>query len=201
MFTLFIQTWTSIIGASVCVTLDCTFAIFSTIVKMELHLLKEKFKTMDFSSTNKQIKYELKKNMELYDNIVKITFAIQKIFNYVLLSTFINSIILICLTGFLSTHTVIDEQADLSEKINYVYTLGYFGYLLFQVSVYCYYGHQIMTESSDINEAIYLSNWYVSDKFIQKDLIILRERLKRPIIFKAGNIFPLTFPTLIQVPC
>lgn len=70
-FTLFVQSCSSTIGASLAVTVDCTFAIFCTIAKMELHLLKENFRTMHFSRTNKQIKFELKKNMLLYDNILK----------------------------------------------------------------------------------------------------------------------------------
>nr|QXE93268.1 odorant receptor 42 [Eucryptorrhynchus brandti] len=126
--------------------------------------------------------------------------AIEKLFSYGVLGQFFSSIIVICFTLFHLISPSMDEESDPLARYSYLTScLAYLMCMLAEVSIYCIYGQGVLTESSDINQATYLSNWYVSNIHAKKDLIMLRERAKRPIILTAGGLFPLTLETLVKI--
>ncbi|KAJ8979417.1 hypothetical protein NQ317_002197 [Molorchus minor] len=78
--------------------------------------------------------------------------------------------------------------------------LGRMTYLLamvYQISMYCWYGHDLMESSNQITEACYLSDWNNCSLKVKKSLIIMMERAKVIVTVKAGNIFTLNLPTLV----
>ncbi|XP_076273812.1 odorant receptor Or1-like [Rhynchophorus ferrugineus] len=146
-----------------------------------------------------RIKSDIKRNVSFHVELIRATEIIEDIFSYGILSQFAASISVICFTGF-ELILFSPDTSNYFMLITYgLHLLSYMACMVVQVSIYCSFGHNVMTESSDIGQALYLSNWYMSDLSIRKELLILMERVKRPIILTAGKLFPLTLSTLTMI--
>ncbi|XP_049821496.1 odorant receptor 30a-like [Aethina tumida] len=75
----------------------------------------------------------------------------------------------------------------------------YFMTMMCQIAMYCYFGHNIMTSSSEITTACYMSNWLNFSVKVRKMLILIMERAKRPLIITAGRYFILNLATLMAI--
>jgi hypothetical protein len=75
----------------------------------------------------------------------------------------------------------------------------YFLCMMWQVGMYCWYGHVVMTTSDKIGRFAYISNWYESDLAIRKNLSIFLERTKRPVTLTAGKFVTLSLATLTSI--
>ncbi|RZF34716.1 hypothetical protein LSTR_LSTR015073 [Laodelphax striatellus] len=67
------------------------------------------------------------------------------------------------------------------------------------INFYC--GERLTSTSNEFQNDLYCSHWYVSSVKVRKMFIIVAECQKKPIIFKAGSIVPITlrsFVTAVQ---
>ncbi|XP_036329785.1 odorant receptor 94a-like [Rhagoletis pomonella] len=64
--------------------------------------------------------------------------------------------------------------------------------MVLQIFIPCFYGNEIITYSSDLNNAIYSSNWTQCSPRIRKYLVIYMEMLQRPVRVRAGNFFDIS---------
>nr|QXE93211.1 odorant receptor 30 [Eucryptorrhynchus scrobiculatus] len=194
------QTSCTIIAVATTATIDILFATMCSIACTEIRVLKYNLENLDYSALDLLVKNELRRNIILYDEILNATEAIEKLFSYGILGQFFSSIIVICFTLLHLISPSTGEESDPLARYSYLTSCGtYLMCVMTEVSIYCIYGQAVLTESSDINQATYLSNWYVSNIPARKDLIMLRERAKKPIILTAGGLFPLTLETLVKI--
>nr|QXE93256.1 odorant receptor 30 [Eucryptorrhynchus brandti] len=200
MLTYLAQTSFATTAAVTTAAIDSLFATMCSIVCTEIRVLKYNLGNLDYFAPDLLVRNELRRNIILYEEILNASEAIEKLFSYGVLGQFFSSIIVICFTLFHLISPSMDEESDPLARYSYLTScLAYLMCMLAEVSIYCIYGQGVLTESSDINQATYLSNWYVSNIHAKKDLIMLRERAKRPIILTAGGLFPLTLETLVKI--
>nr|XP_023026247.1 odorant receptor 94a-like [Leptinotarsa decemlineata] len=113
----------------------------------------------------------------------------QNTFSTAIFIQIIVSVVAICFTGFVMLDVSLGSPQFMSSFV-------YMNAMFIQILLYCFFGHSIMTNSEDVNLAMYMSNWYISEKSVRKTFIILMERCKAPIIFTAAKIFPVNLVTL-----
>nr|CAH7768947.1 unnamed protein product [Callosobruchus chinensis] len=64
----------------------------------------------------------------------------------------------------------------------------------------CFVGFQLMVVSIGISSSYYSTNWYDAyPSNIRSYLFLIMERTKRPLIVRAGGVFPLSLSTLMSV--
>lgn len=59
--------------------------------------------------------------------------------------------------------------------------------ILYQIYRYCTKGDEVTQHSKAIFNAVYESNWIVTDKALQKSFLFIIMRAQKPIRFTAAN--------------
>ncbi|OWR46983.1 putative odorant receptor OR10 [Danaus plexippus plexippus] len=99
---------------------------------------------------------------------------------------------IICIIG-LRISIVEPRSVQFFSMLNYMVTM------LSQLFLYCWCGSHLTTKSEELREWLYQCPWYNQDPRFRKSVFIAMERMKRPIIFKAGHYIPLSRPTFVSV--
>ncbi|XP_044258925.1 odorant receptor 94a-like [Tribolium madens] len=177
------------ITASINSTIDILTWKLITIAAVQFDILKRKLRNLDFNLEAKLLQIQFKNCVKHHKEIVNYIKTVEQTFSKGIFFQFFASVIIICFTGFLIIITPV-------LSMQFLYLILYFTCMLSQVAIYCWYGHYVMTTSKEIGQDFYMSNWYESDVAIRKDLIIFMERVKKPIMFTAGNFITLSLITL-----
>nr|AQN78457.1 olfactory receptor 55 [Meteorus pulchricornis] len=74
----------------------------------------------------------------------------------------------------------------------FTYISFYLSCMLSQIFLYCWFGNEVITESSDIYLAIYEMNWPDLSLNTKKDLLIIMARSVYPIEFTSGHVVTLS---------
>ncbi|XP_041989062.1 odorant receptor 94a-like [Aricia agestis] len=96
--------------------------------------------------------------------------------------------------------TSVYKMADLNPaSVEFVSMTTYMFCILTEIFVYCYYGSELTNESDMLTNAVYFMDWLEISPLDRKKIIILMERVKRPIVPIAGNLIPLSNVTFVKV--
>lgn len=68
-----------------------------------------------------------------------------------------------------------------------------------EISLNCYFGSQLRSESDGISLAIYASRWMDRNEKCKHAIRILMKRSARPMATYAGGVFELSLPTFVGV--
>ncbi|KAG5877728.1 hypothetical protein JTB14_037178 [Gonioctena quinquepunctata] len=181
-----------VISAVTNTTIDIFTCQYIMIVVGQLKIMKKHLSSIDYGSNNIEVKQDFAKNVDLHKAIIRFTEVMEKTFSIPLFIQFMISIITICFTAFM----LLEVPSDSTQFINLV---AYLNVMFLQVLSYCLFGHILMTNSENINEAIYMSNWYLTTGSIRKSLLIMMERCKKPIILTAAKVLPLNLMTFTWI--
>ncbi|GLV43394.1 Odorant receptor 71a [Carabus blaptoides fortunei] len=83
-----------------------------------------------------------------------------------------------------------------AKSLKFLAIVWYLLAVMFQISCYCWNGHQVIVQSSGIGESCYNMDWYRCSIRVRKTIFIIMERCKKPIQMTAGNFFVLSIETL-----
>ncbi|KAL4713017.1 hypothetical protein ACJJTC_014651 [Scirpophaga incertulas] len=75
------------------------------------------------------------------------------------------------------------------------YTVGQ----VFQLFMLCWHANEVFVESYAVDRGVYDSDWWKSNVFIRKHLLLLAGKLNQPFILTAGPFSKLTVLTFISV--
>uniref|UniRef100_R9PST7 Odorant receptor n=1 Tax=Dendroctonus ponderosae TaxID=77166 RepID=R9PST7_DENPD len=174
--------------------MDCLFTKHTVIATTLFRILRKKIKDLHYNTNEgeRPLENRIKHCVRYYNEIIKYVSAIENIFAYGILVQFMCSAIVICLTGF-QLLVVASESGQSGLLVVYLFCM------MFQLVLYCWYGHMLMEESNRITEACYAINWHEMKIGQQKMLITIMERAKKPIALKALGIFRLNLSTLMTI--
>ncbi|KAI8425345.1 hypothetical protein MSG28_007108 [Choristoneura fumiferana] len=102
------------------------------------------------------------------------------------------SVAIICIIG-LRISIVEPGSMQFISMLNYMMTM------LSQLFLYCWCGNQLTIRSELLRDVMYLSPWYEQSNPFRRLLWVAMERMKRPILFKAGHYIPLSRPTFVLI--
>nr|AGK90017.1 olfactory receptor 10 [Helicoverpa assulta] len=102
------------------------------------------------------------------------------------------TVAIICNIG-LRISIVEPNSVQFFSMVNYMVTM------LSQLFLYCWCGHELTIRSENLREWLYQCPWYEQDTKFKRALFIAMERMKKPIIFKAGHYISLSRPTFVAI--
>ncbi|KAJ8948643.1 hypothetical protein NQ318_022710, partial [Aromia moschata] len=194
------------VSAYVNSTIDVLVYMLITIATALIEILKINLVKIQYDEEN--AKKQFNENVFLHYEILRFVSVIEDTFSIGILSQIFASVLVICFTGF---QMIIVSIIDINSELKLIYlirslmfllkvynsylSLIYFMCMMCQVALYCWFGHYLIASSDAIIESIYMSNWYESDLSLRRSILIFMERCKKPIILKAGYLFPLSLET------
>ncbi|XP_049878064.1 odorant receptor Or1-like [Pectinophora gossypiella] len=102
------------------------------------------------------------------------------------------TVLIICIIGL--------QLSNLdSNSVQFVSMVTYMTTMLSQLFLYCWCGQELTIRSERLRELLYQCPWYQQDTRFKRSLWIAMERMKRPIIFRAGHYIPLSRPTFVSI--
>ncbi|KAJ0173797.1 hypothetical protein K1T71_010946 [Dendrolimus kikuchii] len=102
------------------------------------------------------------------------------------------TVAIICNIG-LRISIVDHHSVQFFSMINYMVTM------LSQLFLYCWCGNELTIRSEDLRVSLYECFWYEQSISFRRNLWIAMERMKRPLIFKAGHYISLSRPTFVAI--
>ncbi|XP_023311847.1 odorant receptor 94a-like [Anoplophora glabripennis] len=127
-----------------------------------------------------------------YDEALNLVKHIELTFSKGIFVQFFCSVMAICFTGF--QIIVIPFRS-----IRFVLLVAYLLVMMWQVAMYCWYGHNVMDSSDQVTSACYKTRWDKCSVEVRKSLMIVMERAKKLATIRAGNFFTLNIPTLMTI--
>ncbi|XP_049866134.1 putative odorant receptor 19b [Pectinophora gossypiella] len=96
--------------------------------------------------------------------------------------------------------TVIYRMSIVSPtSVPFLFLVGYFLILQFQVFLYCFYGELVKYESSFIVDSAYKSDWRLLSPSFRRQLLIAMARWSIPITPTVSGVVRLSLSTFVMV--
>ncbi|KAJ3658584.1 hypothetical protein Zmor_010315 [Zophobas morio] len=150
--------------------------------------LEDKLNKSKFSCSNKH----LESCINHHKNILWFIDEYEECFSWSIFCQFAGSMFAVCFC-YISLTLV---------PLNSVEAITYFVLIFnlsFQILFYCHYGTLLYEENNDLINAIYMGPWYKYNVEIRKNLLIIMERSKRPLLITAGKVVDVTVRTFVSV--
>ncbi|XP_043484607.1 odorant receptor 49b-like [Leptopilina heterotoma] len=146
-------------------------------------------KTVIFSRKEAKI---IKKCVMQHNYVYRFCGKLNSIFGAVLGFQLFGSILNICtLIYSVSTKNVINDRTVIQSMA--------LASVLFQLFLYCHFGHEVMVKSLKVADVMNMMDWTVLTKSTQQHLLLISIRASRPIIIMSGSIIPVTYDTFLSI--
>ncbi|KAG5683936.1 hypothetical protein PVAND_013192 [Polypedilum vanderplanki] len=171
----------TVIAIAACISCPVTLIIsaITSLVAILFHILKNDIKK---SLNNSGLRVnELKVLINRHNELIDLVKKVQSLFSIILLSMFVVSSMVICVTGY---ETMM--ATNMTDSIMYSqYSIA----VLYDIIPVCYFCHKIIDTSESLIEAINQSNWYeIKDFKIRKMIPFMIQRAQK-ISYLSGNGF------------
>ncbi|XP_075983200.1 uncharacterized protein LOC142981288 [Anticarsia gemmatalis] len=169
----------------------------------QLEIIMDKIKKVEYVNESGKSKQEqkdiIKTNNDLLVECVKQHQTVEKFIQLVedtyhanIFFQLSGTVAIICNIG-LRISIVDHKSVQFFSMINYMVTM------LSQLFLYCWCGHELTIRSEDLRDWLYQCPWYEQGIKFGRALWIAMERMKKPIIFKAGHYISLSRPTFVSI--
>ncbi|XP_057328409.1 odorant receptor 46a-like [Microplitis mediator] len=81
----------------------------------------------------------------------------------------------------------------------FIFIVVYLGCMLTQIYLFCWYGNEVIIESSGVSSAIYKMNWQVLTNKTKKDLLFMKTQSILPIKFTSGYLIELSLDSFTKL--
>nr|CUQ99412.1 Olfactory receptor 31 [Manduca sexta] len=144
-------------------------------------------------------KEKLKSNNDLftecvrhYQNVISFVELVEETYHANIFFQLSGTVAIICNIG-LRISIVDHHSVQFFSMLNYMVTM------LSQLFLYCWCGNELTIRSEVLRDWMYQCPWYDQDTKFKRTLWITMERMKKPIIFKAGHYISLSRPTFVAI--
>ncbi|XP_044260523.1 odorant receptor 4-like [Tribolium madens] len=110
-------------------------------------------------------------------------------FNYLMLSQFICSLLVVCLQLFQLTF----GSAEFFSMVFFLILI------LFQILCYCWHGNEVQLVSGELSRNAFEINWIIMKESSKTSLLLLMMRAQRPCYFTAGKFSILSLQTFMAI--
>ncbi|XP_011350079.2 odorant receptor 43a isoform X1 [Ooceraea biroi] len=130
--------------------------------------------------------------------LLRVINTIEDTYNVILLILFLYFGIIFTFCGFLLVALFEDEGNDISfTRLSFLFLTIIS--ITTHMGIYCAVDETLMTQYNGIYHAVYDYEWYSLDPKEAKDLIPFMIKIRDPVYFTAGKIFPVTMAMLCNV--
>nr|AJF23790.1 olfactory receptor OR18 [Planotortrix octo] len=133
-----------------------------------------------------------KKCIKHHQEVIRFIDIVEDTFHANIFFQLSGSVAIICIIG-LRISIVEPGSMQFISMLNYMMTM------LSQLFLYCWCGNELTIRSELLRDVMYLSPWYEQSNPFRRLLWVAMERMKKPILFKAGHYIPLSRPTFVSI--
>nr|AKC58564.1 odorant receptor 29 [Anomala corpulenta] len=144
----------------------------------------------DGFAQEKRIQERLKRCVKQHNAILKLVSTVQGMLAPVFLGNISFTILGICFTVL--------QIILATDSGNFILLTSYLGILILQMFLTCWVGNDLISETSDITQACYLSEWYNCTPSTKKMFLIIMSNTQQPISLQS-IIFPVSFGTFVMI--
>ncbi|XP_068910837.1 odorant receptor 4-like [Tenebrio molitor] len=186
------QTVTSFVNGLGVVCMD-TFMMGSImVISGQLSVLNNAFENIKQSDEETAARRNLIQNIVHYRNIIQFADEMTCLFTTCIMSQFVVSVIISCMT--LLQLTLVSVMS-----LQFVSMFLYEGCILLEIFLWCYYGNEVIVKSEQLTTSAFKSDWPDCNKEYKKDLLLFMIRSQRPLKLYAGGYFPLSLQTFMAI--
>ncbi|KAK5639872.1 hypothetical protein RI129_010683 [Pyrocoelia pectoralis] len=138
------------------------------------------------------LRKNLGKMVSYHNSLLKITETVETIYNKSVLSSFINLSLFACLTMYsMSLFPLL--------SVEFAVMIFYTTVILLMFFVDCFFTQQVITESEEVANSCYESDFVGSDPKFQKALVIIMRMAQNSVKFTIGKFAPLSVATCVVI--
>ncbi|VEN35991.1 unnamed protein product [Callosobruchus maculatus] len=138
-----------------------------------------------------QMFFEIKRSNHILYTLISASEGVEDIFNITLLGRTLSSLLVIASCLYVaSTMNFGPEMYPIIQ-----YTCGGF----FQVYMICYFGIFVTNASEMYRDSLYMTDWCSSSRRFKQCMLIMMQRMGRPLYISIGKFAPLTMDTFVNV--
>ncbi|KAJ3656618.1 hypothetical protein Zmor_015680 [Zophobas morio] len=179
------------------ISIDTFISGVIMVISGQLSLLNNEFQTInakqqDFGHNQVEIRKLLLRNVLHYKSIITFTDDVTTLFSTCLISQFVVSVVIICMTMFqLSLVPVLSLQ--------FLSMAMYQACMLLEIFLWCYYGNEVILKSTNLTMSAYRCGWVEFSKEFKQDLLFFMTRTQFPLKLYAGGYFTLSLDTFMAI--
>ncbi|XP_011350080.1 odorant receptor 43a isoform X3 [Ooceraea biroi] len=187
--------------------LQITVPVMSTIIKLPIFWRKKKvfhicgqlnIMRNRLTCNHDNFRTVLRATVMYHIRLLRVINTIEDTYNVILLILFLYFGIIFTFCGFLLVALFEDEGNDISfTRLSFLFLTIIS--ITTHMGIYCAVDETLMTQYNGIYHAVYDYEWYSLDPKEAKDLIPFMIKIRDPVYFTAGKIFPVTMAMLCNV--
>ncbi|XP_015181201.1 PREDICTED: odorant receptor 13a-like [Polistes dominula] len=143
------------------------------------------------SKSSDEFKIKLTNIVEKHDYLNKFADTIENRFHIMLLIQILGCTVQLCFQCFQALLSYIEGPGELF-VLEVSFLMLYICYVLIQLYLYCYVGERLLSESTDILQAVYECEWYNLTPKESKSLLMVMYRARSPLCLSAGKFCTFT---------
>ncbi|XP_023948210.1 odorant receptor 30a-like [Bicyclus anynana] len=189
------QSYAAIYGGGWITSFDTNAIVIMVFFRGELQSLRMDcsniFGTENSVVTREEARLRLEICHKRHLNLVKYSRMFDSCLSPIMLLYVIVCSVMLCAT----TYQITFETSALQRFI----TVEYLIFGVAQLFMYCWHSNEVFFVSKDLSLGPYESIWWTRELSEQKDIKILTEQFKKPIVFSAGPFSEITVATFISI--
>ncbi|XP_043503445.1 odorant receptor 13a-like [Polistes fuscatus] len=138
------------------------------------------------SKNGDEFKTKLTNIVEKHDYLNRFVDTIENRFHIMLLIQILGCTVQLCFQCFQALLSYIEGPDELF-ILEVSFLMLYICYVLIQLYLYCYVGERLLSESTDILQAVYDCEWYNLTPKESKSLLMIMYRARSPLYLSAGK--------------
>ncbi|KAM8708606.1 hypothetical protein ACLKA7_015558 [Drosophila subpalustris] len=182
------QALSSLTGVASIMASQFLLCFFTTQMQLHFDALVNRFNNLD--ARQPKANEQLEAMIAYHCHLLHIANDINRIFNFMFLSTFATSTVAICLMGF--AMVMIDLAAA------FKYSMGLLLFLIFTILI-CYNGTQFTTFSEKLMPAAFYNNWYEGDRNYRRMILFVIMRSSESRVLRTYKFTPVSMATYMAM--
>nr|WLK66398.1 odorant receptor 41a [Holotrichia parallela] len=146
----------------------------------------------DYLTQEREIQERLRKCVVHHNAILELTEKVETTFSSIFLYQVLVSVLGICVAA---VQIVLIPSVAVKHAPPCMVLLA----LIFQISIPCWFGQNIKTQSLGVTDSCYASEWYTCSTSTKKMIFVIMEKAKNPATLRAKPFFQLSLETFVMV--
>nr|XP_015839882.1 PREDICTED: uncharacterized protein LOC663463 [Tribolium castaneum] len=176
------------------ISIDTFLSGIIMVVSGQLKILNNSLQTMkpNCKANDTERRQKLIDIIIHHRSIIQFAQEMTWLFTTCIMSQFVVSVIIICITMF---------QMSLVSPLSlqFLSMALYQACMITEIFLWCYYGNEVILQSGKLTQSAYMSQWLSSSKKFKHDLMFFMTRSQNPLKLYAGGYFTLSLETFMAI--
>nr|ALM26216.1 odorant receptor 27 [Athetis dissimilis] len=192
----FYQIFATFYGGTVVANFDSTAIVVMTFFTGQLQILSVNCERL-FGDGNEVVNYDeaVKRIKECHLHhlyMVKFSSELNSLLSPIMFLYVIICSLMICASA-------VQLTMENTGNMQRIWIAEYLMALIAQLFLYCWHSNDVLSQSNQVDDAVYISAWWSQNVRIRRSLLLLGGQLRRSIVFTAGPFTMLNMATFVAI--